>query len=494
MKFSKNLFFKEKKIELKLSNLVYKKNNLFIFGFPQIANFSKINKYNIKNEYKNISGYFFILVINKNSVEFYTDIVSNYRVYFMFDKNKLSIFDDNHLQNYSKKSILEKDYFNFFKEKNYTPGDKTFFKNIYKFQPSTHYYFDKKLQIKKKILFPNLQNRPNIKKCKTKIKKYFQNSINKIKNEKIVLLFSGGLDSYFLYKTLKENKIKFRCAYFYTHPASYETEKNLQKVKLICKNDKKILDLVKINLKDLQSTQNFIKKKMVFNYHFSLLFYKGIEYLKEKYGKNILIISGQSCDSILSFGPSQNTIPNFFARYLINYPFSLFSKLIPHILNLKFKLKLTNPKNLKEFYSSFFKSFYYYPLNYPSNFKKYSFFRDLFKDIKFINYRYSKLMFLKCYGFLQGPDNMVMIKSANYHRINKIFLPFASYEFISIILKYYNFQKDVFFPKYILKSLCKEYDKFEKRKIKFDIYLAPIDLKMKNNYIKYLKKNYEIEN
>ena len=59
----------------------------------------------------------------------------------------------------------------------------------------------------------------------------------------------------------------------------------MQLLKLLCKNDKKILDLVKINLKDLQSTQNFIKKKMVFNYHFSLLFYKGIEYLKKNMEK-----------------------------------------------------------------------------------------------------------------------------------------------------------------------------------------------------------------
>ena len=73
-------------------------------------------------------------------------------------------------------------------------------------------------------------------------------------------------------------------------------------------------------------------------------------------------------------------------------------------------------------------------------------------------------MFLKCYGFLQGSDNMIMIKSANYNKISKIYLPFASYNFISIILKYYNFKKDVFYPKYILKKLCKDYDRFENKK------------------------------
>ena len=136
------------------------------------------------------------------------------------------------------------------------------------------------------------------------------------------------------------------------------------------------LDLIKVDLKFLKSTQNFIKKKMMFNYHFSLIFLKGIEYLKKKYGKNVLIISGQSCDSILSFGPSQNTVPNFFARYLINFPFSIFSKIIPHILNLKFKQKLNNPKNLREFYETFFKVFII-TLKLSFKIKKFRFFSNL---------------------------------------------------------------------------------------------------------------------
>ena len=248
------------------------------------------------------------MLIKKDSLEFYTDVVSNYKVYFKIEKNNLFIFDDENIKNYIQKDTINKNYLNFFIEKNYTPGNLTFFfENIKKFQPCTHHQFNRQLNIKKKILFPNIKNNHDENKCKIEIKKYFKNQFEQIKNEKIILLFSGGLDSYFLYKTLKENNIKFKCAYFYTFPASYETEKNLKKVKYICKNDEISLDLIKVDLKYLKSTQNFIKKKMIFNYHFSLIFLKGIEYLKKKYGKNVLIISGQSCDSILSFGPSQTT-------------------------------------------------------------------------------------------------------------------------------------------------------------------------------------------
>ena len=74
--------------------------NLFIFGFPLCKNFSKINRKNIKQKIKNISGYFFILIVNKNSIECYTDITANYRVYYRYNKNdnKLIIFDDEHFK------------------------------------------------------------------------------------------------------------------------------------------------------------------------------------------------------------------------------------------------------------------------------------------------------------------------------------------------------------------------------------------------------------
>ena len=48
-------------------------------------------------------------------------------------------------------------------------------------------------------------------------------------------------------------------------------------------------------------------------------------------------------------------------------------------------------------------------------------------------YTAKKMLFLKSFGFLQGPDNMVLIKSANEFGINKVYYPFASYKFISII-------------------------------------------------------------
>ena len=57
------------------------------------------------------------------------------------------------------------------------------------------------------------------------------------------------------------------------------------------------------------------------------LHFIGVKKIKDLYGKDILIISGQSCDSIISFGPSQYTISNFIARYLIHFPNNFISQI-----------------------------------------------------------------------------------------------------------------------------------------------------------------------
>ena len=61
------------------------------------------------------------MLVKKDSLVFYTDVVSNYKVYFKIEKNNLFIFDDENIKNYIQKDTINKNYLNFFIEKNYTP-------------------------------------------------------------------------------------------------------------------------------------------------------------------------------------------------------------------------------------------------------------------------------------------------------------------------------------------------------------------------------------
>jgi len=161
---------------------------------------------------------------------------------------------------------------------------------------------------------------------------------------------------------------------------------------------------------------------------------------------------------------------------------------------MKFNKDLRNPRTNINFYESFFFNFFYYPLIYSTNFKKKDIITSIINNIGHIKDKYSKMLFLKSFGFLQGPDNMVLIKSANEFGIHKVYYPFASYKFISIISKYYNFKLDLFYPKYILKVICKKYIYLNPFRSTFNIYLSHIDNKLKKKYINHLMKKYEIKN
>ena len=81
---------------------------------------------------------------------------------------------------------------NFFIEKNYTPENLTFFKNIKKFQPCTCHQFNRQLNIKKKILFPNIKNNHDENKCKIEIKNILKINLNKLKMKRLYYYFQVG--------------------------------------------------------------------------------------------------------------------------------------------------------------------------------------------------------------------------------------------------------------------------------------------------------------
>ena len=89
MIFKKSFFFKKFKDEINLSNLQYQNKNIFIFGSAIYDDFSKLNKKNIKNKVKDLTGYFFIIIINKDTIECITDVAANNRVYYC-KKNTLN--------------------------------------------------------------------------------------------------------------------------------------------------------------------------------------------------------------------------------------------------------------------------------------------------------------------------------------------------------------------------------------------------------------------
>ena len=491
MKYEKKFHLNGKIFHLNFNDLFYKKKNIYIFGCPFNIDKNKINEKYISKNLKEFYGYFFIIIKKKNSIIFITDVLANKRVYYQYNGKKILISDQINNLSFKRKNF-DKDIFNFFKLKNYTPGNLTFFKNIKKFQPCTKYEF-KENCLKQKIYFKNIINEPNKDHLLKKIDKYLSKTLIFFKKKNVILLYSGGKDSTLILKYLLKLKIKFTPIYLSTHPRSFETEKNIQNAKMICSQNNLKLKIVKINLSNYFSINKIIKKNFLFDYHFSFLFYKGLKEIYREYGKDIFILSGQSLDSILSFGPSQKTIGNFFARYMNYYPLSIVSKFMSLILSLKFKKKLTVSKTKENFFENFYFNYFYYPVSTELKLSE-NFFSYLRKITKHLKDDISKKMYLKIHGFLQGSDNMVLINSAKLLKNNKIFMPFGTLKFISIICKYYDFQKDVFYPKYLINLLEPELNYNDKKIKNLKLKLSILNEKIKLNVIKSILKSYDKKN
>jgi hypothetical protein len=489
MRLIKSFKIDKTEIKINLGNLFCKKKNIFIFGNPINLKKKNISTKNLLLNYKKIIGYFFIIIVKKKSVILITDVVSNKRVYYRKEGNSFSLFDKIEKKFLNKKNF-NKDIFNFYKFKNYTPGNLTFFNNIFKFEPCTIFQI-KHNKLFKKNYFKNFINSPNKKLLQKNIHLYLNKTLNLLRGKNLILLFSGGKDSTLIFKYLLDNKINFKPVYIATSPSTYETEINLVSAKKICSENNIELNIFFVNLKNYQNqVMSFITKYLVFDYHFSLIFYQGIRLLKKKYGKNITILTGQSLDSILSFGPSQFTFGNFIARFMTFYPFSFVTKLFCQILKLKFGKNFTLASTINNFYRNFYISFFYYPVYFNLKISE-KFFDSLLFSITHIKNHISKLMYLKIHGFLQGADNMVILKSANVNGINSVFMPFASHYFIANICKYYNFRTDIFFPKYVVKMLLNTFSyEIKHKKFFFKKKLSILDKRLKEVVVKKLSKRY----
>ena len=115
---------------------------------------------------------------------------------------------------------------------------------------------------------------------------------------------------------LIEIKANFECVYFYSKIKTLESEQGLIQSIQSAKFLNLSLKIIQIDKKISKKNFNEILECMLFDFHTSFVQFFGIKQIIKKYGKNIQIISGQSADSILCYGPSAVTVSNFLNRLL----------------------------------------------------------------------------------------------------------------------------------------------------------------------------------
>lgn len=414
------------------------------------------------NDFGNtVKGYWAKLDFKKDSFSLVNDILGGYRLYYSKKNNQIVISDDykyilSELQISPVKNDIEYQYW---QKHNFTTGKSTFIKGIEKISPASILEI-KNNKIQSSTYFKDVIRKPNSKKHQKAVHKDLLETFNTIKEQSKnnVLLFSGGKDSCLLLQYLLKDKIPFTPVFLKLEPANKYGASDLKKVRSISKKLNLNLEEIVVNVSNIsEKTIEQIIEKQIFDKHYSLLHYLGYNAIREKYGKDCLVINGQSSDSILSFGPSENSLMSYFRRNIMYNSNSITSKLGLFLLKIKTKKSFKLPSNELEKLFALFDEFKYTRVidtGLAKDYKDY-----IYKYIKtqtsFLQNYDSKEMYVKIASFNQGSDNQVVVNSSKYNQLNTI-MPFATPEIIYNTVKYKDENLEIKSPKYVIEKILKE--------------------------------------
>lgn len=460
--FSKTIKLSKYIVNVQLSeHSFYEDDNSLIFGYP--ININEVDL-SVSNQIlgNKLKGYWLKIDIQDHKIVLTNDILGGYRVYYFIQGNNIYISDNystilKDLQNIElKKNEVE---FNYWLKHRFTSGKATFIDGLKKLNPASILEISEN-SFTEVSYFKDIKRSTNSVNHKNKIHEDLLNTFSVIKKAKTktILLFSGGKDSCLLLQYLLHFNIPFTPVFFKLNPISKLGLEDLKRVRAVAKELGLQLDEVEINLSDLtKEEQDIIVEKQLFDRHFSILHYKGSKIIKEKYGTNCIVINGQSSDSILSFGPSENSMMSYFRRNIMYKPKTIISKIGVLLLMLKTKRKFKLPINKEEALVALFDEYKYTRVidcqvkkNYINYLKEY-----IKAQTKHLTSIYAKEMYVKILSFSQGSDNQVVVNSSKLNQILTI-MPFSTPNIIYTTIKYKDENLEIKKPKYIIERILEE--------------------------------------
>jgi len=449
-----------------------------IFGYPINLN-TEQSVLNNSHEFGNTTkGYWLKIKFDTDTVEITTDILNGYRVYYYKTNNSLFISDNynyiiNEAQLPIEKHDIEYDYWN---KHSFTSGQSTFIKGLNKISPASILTIDSD-SISEGSYFKDIERTPDYKLHKQHINDDLNNTFLEIKKskKKAILLFSGGKDSCLLLQYLLKHDIKFTPVFFKLKPINRFGFSDIKRVRAISKNLNLPLDEIEIDLSIVsKEDETNIINRQLFDKHFSLLHYLGNKKIQDKYGEDCLIINGQTSDSILSFGPSENSKMSLMRRHIMYNPKSLMSKIGLALLIIKTRIPFRLPKNETENLFALFDEFKYTCVidkriseAYKTHFLEY-----IKRKTEHLKSFESKKMYVKSLSFMQGSDNQVVVNSSKQYKLQTI-MPFATPGIIYNTIRFKDNNLEIKTPKYVIDYILKEdfsffYDNLELKDINCD--------------------------
>ena len=435
----------------------YVDENIFVMGFPYNMKPKSFNETKV-NE---IKGYYIYVRYESNYIEIISDIIANYRTYYM-EKDGILYFSNDflYLFNMLGKEEREPNKFEieYWDKHRYTTGGETLCAKIHKIKPAHIYKFypDK---IEEKLYFKDIQNKPNRKKHFEEVLADLRDTVSLIKKmpQKKFLLFSGGADSTLCVKLLQEQNVEFIPVFAKHTPTNSMNYDDILKVQCSAK----LLDIepVEIEVNTTKKIDKQIVDTMFMDRNISQLFYEITHVLKEKYGNDIIFINGQAADAIFGYGPTEIGFRNVITRHFLFRPFSFINRISLFIFQKKREnyRKFRVSKTEDEYLAAFFDEKFYMPLIDKSKSEFYfQKINDIISGIRNnITNKNALMMYLKADSYMQGSDNYVNVQSCETNGIKALFL-FVSPHIISSTIENTDYIYEILHPKSIVYRIQKD--------------------------------------
>lgn len=451
-------------LDIFFNSVVVISDNCFFIGYL-LQDVQEIHKivlqYDSTEWHKHIYGSWTCIAFKGGLFKVITEVAGGCRLYYTFINSGLRISDD-YLFIIDKKrketGVTKSDLdYQYWLKHRYCIGGRTFIEGIFNFAPATENVLNiAEQQFDTKVVFEDSVNAPNAKdhiNASHEVLGNYFNTLKKVNCSHFILMFSGGYDSLLLACYLMQYNIPFIPIYI---SLNLNEKKGFLEEEKVRQAGQKIGLNVEIIRVDAVAN-DAIYKMQLFDRHFSILHYNAMKSISQRYGQDICIINGQGSDSILSFGPSELSIQSFMRRWVL-YKNDRFSKFFTTVLSYFFKQRFSLPKDSRELTYAFIdETKYCFLVNQAEQKPYYQFIRKKAEEITAtIKNRTALQLFTKINTFLQGSDNMVVQNSAKVYGIKYLALPYCCYGFIKATALHKDNNKEILYPKYVIKELLRQ--------------------------------------
>lgn len=379
------------------------------------------------------------------------DIIGGYHIYYWQKGNDIFISDDVYEVIVSTSELpIDENEKRYFDRHGYGLADRTFRQGLYRLPPFSTLTVDEKgFEVKNNWTLGHIERTPDETKYKEAVQAAVDKSLNMLKhtNRKVLLCFSGGVDSLYIAKRMISLGIEFELLYW---SISKETLQTAEKGARILGMPLVVLDVSNYS----KELQNVVAKEMFFDNHYSRIHYVGCQEILKKYGTNVVLVNGQNSDSILTYGPSETKFTSYWKRYLMYGKGYIRKWIYKTIIEIGFRRRFVLPRTEEDKDRALLDNFKYCLIldkNEPQTYSDYL--NERIKEIKsriFFSSQNNLWMYLKIHTHIYGSDCQVVVNSARHFGLN-LLMPFSTEEFIKAALMYKDDERELQCPKYVLK-------------------------------------------